>query len=235
MSYENDTLNAYRSKARAAEYKRYHTRGWSWGRITSWREQRAIARELGRYRWTASDRLLDIPCGTGLLGKVLHPFPFRITASDISPEMMELAHGEYPQDRPINFLQADITRTPFPRASFECVVTLGFLHRVPPEIKNAALRELAALSNRVVILTCSVDTSLQRLKRALVSRFWRSYAPAPFPVTLQEIIAAGEAQGLRLVRAFMILPFLSSVAMLVLEKPEASSSAQVSSERDAIR
>lgn len=235
IKYENDTLNAYRTKSRAAEYKRYHTTDWSWARFATWQEQRALARELARYSWTAADRLLDIPCGTGILGKLLHSFPFRVTASDISPEMMELARDEYPQDRLTDCIQADITRTSFPRAFFSCVVTLGFLHRVPPEIKHAALREIAALSNRVVILTCSVDTPLQRFKHAVLSRLWRGHVPAPCPASLQEIIAASEAQGLRLVRAFMVVPFLSSEAMLVLEKPVAGSPLQGSSEHEALR
>jgi SAM-dependent methyltransferase len=223
MNYEKDTLNAYRSKARAAQYQRYHTRAWTWARFATWREQRALARELARYAWTPDDRILDIPCGTGILGKLLHSFPFRIVASDISPEMMELARNEYPPDRLIDCVQADITRTSFPRASFSCVVTLGFFHRAPTEIKEAALREITALSRRVVIITCSVDTPLQRLKHAVLSRLWRGYIPAPCPAPLQEIIAASEAHGLRLVRAVMVVPFFSSVAMLVLEKPAADS------------
>jgi SAM-dependent methyltransferase len=221
MKYESDTLNAYRSKARAAEYKRYHTRDWTWARFATWREQRVLARELARYPWTAADHLLDIPCGTGILGKLLHAFPFRITASDISPDMMDLARSEYPRDRLVECVQADLTRTSFPRASFSCVVTLGFLHRVPSEIKRAALAEIAALSSRVVILTCSVDTPMQRLKHAVLSRLWRGHVPAPCPASLQDLVAESEAHGLRLVRAFMVVPLLSSEALLVFEKSDA--------------
>ena len=235
MNYENDTLNAYRSKARAAEYRRYHTKDWTWARFATWRLHRALRRELARYAWTADDRILDIPCGTGVLGKLLHSFPFRIVASDISPAMMELARSEYPSDRLIDCVQADITSTSFPRASFSCVVTLGFFHRVPPEIKQAALREIAALSSRVVIFTCSVDTPIQRLKHAVLSRFWRGHVPAPCPAPLQEIVAASEAQGLRLMRAFMVVSFLSSVAMLVLEKLSADPLSRRGGEDEAIR
>jgi SAM-dependent methyltransferase len=216
--YDRDTLNAYRTPARADEYKRYHTKSWTWGRFVTWLEQRALARELRRYPWTASDQLLDIPCGTGVLGKLLHEFPFRIVASDISPEMMALARREYPEDRLVACAQADITRTPFPRKSFACVVTLGFLHRVPLEIKRAALRELSALSSRVVIATCSVDTPFQRFKHAVLSTIRREHVPAPCPMTMGELVAECEAQGFRVVRAFAVVPLLSAHAMLVLEK-----------------
>lgn len=216
--YERDTLNAYRTAARATEYKRYHTKDWTWGRFVTWMEQRAIARELGRYQWAPSDQLLDIPCGTGILGKVLQHFPFRIVASDISAEMMDIARMEYPADRLVSCTQADITRTPFPRGAFSCVVTLGFLHRVPAEIKRAALRELAALSNRVAIVTCSVDTPLQRVKHAVLSCVKRGHVPAPCPVTMKEVVTECESQGFRVARAFLVVPFLSAHAMFVLEK-----------------
>ena len=218
MDYKRDTLDAYRSAARAAEYKRYHTTQWSWGRFVTWREQKVLARELGRYQWTPADQLLDIPCGTGVLGKVLHRFPFRITASDISPEMMEIAKAEYPADRLVSCTPADITHTPFPRGSFACVVTLGFLHRVPAEIKGAALREIAALTRRVAIVTCSVDTPLQRLKHAALSRIKREHVPAPCPAPLKEIVAEFEAAGFRVARSFMVVPLLSAHALFVLEK-----------------
>ena len=216
--YETETLNAYRTRRRAEEYKRYHTTDWSWARISTWREQRLLDRELSRYSWSAQDRLLDIPCGTGILGKLLHSFPFQIVASDISPEMMELARAEYPADRLVDCLQADITNTGFARESFACVVVLGFLHRVPPEIKRAALAEIAALSRRVVIVTCSVDSAAQRLKKKVLSLIRRKYLPAPCPAPLREIVSECENAGFKVVRSFMVVPFLSAEAMLVLEK-----------------
>lgn len=221
-NYETDTLNAYRSKQRAAEYKRYHTKDWSWARFSTWREQRLLARELSRYSWSANDRLLDIPCGTGVLGKLLHFFPFQIVASDISPEMMELARGEYPADRLIDCVQADITKTGFSRRSFECIVVLGFLHRVPMDIKRAALREISALANRVVIISCSVDSPLQRLKKKALTIIRRQHVPAPCPVSLREIVAECEEAGFKVVRSLIVVPLLSAEAILVLERIQTS-------------
>lgn len=225
-NYETDTLNAYRSKERAAEYKRYHTKDWSWARISTRREQRLLARELSRYSWTKTDRLLDIPCGTGILGKLLHSFPFQIVASDISPEMMELARAEYPAGRLVDCVQADITQTGFPRESFDCIVVLGFLHRVPPHIKRAALAEISALARRLVIVTCSVDSPSQRIKKKVLSIIKRSHVPAPCPAPLNEIIKECEDAGFRVAHSFMVIPFLSAEAMLVLEKKHKTREAQ---------
>ena len=216
--YEQQTLNAYRTSERAVEYKRFHTSDWTWGRFVTWLEQRAIARELSRYEWVPTDQLLDIPCGTGILGRTLHHFPLRIVASDISPEMMALAREEYPADRLVDCTQADITSTPFTSGSFACVVTLGFLHRVPLDIKRSTLSEIARLTNHVAIVSCSVDTLLQRLKHALLSHINTNHIPAPCPVPLNNIIADCESQGFYVVRSFKVFPVLSAHAVLVLEK-----------------
>lgn len=218
IDYQRDTLDGYVTPARAAEYKRHQTTDWSWGRFVTWFEQRAVARELGRYDWAPSDQLLDMPCGAGILGKTLRGFPLRIVASDISQAMLDLARAEYPADRLVACTQADITRTPFERGAFACVVALGFLHRVPPDIKRAALRELAALSSRLAIVSCSVDTPLQRLKHAVLRLLKRNHVPAPCPASLTEIVRECETQGFQVARCFMVVPVLSSHVILVLEK-----------------
>lgn len=216
--YEKDTLNAYRSKQRAAEYKRYHTRDWSWARITTWREQCLLVRELCRYQWSTEDRVLDIPCGTGILGRLLHSFPFQIVASDISREMIELARGEYPQDRLLGFVQSDITCTGFPPNAYDCVVVLGFMHRVPQVIKQVTLQEISRLTSRVTVVTCSEDSPIQRLKKKVLSVIWGEHVSAPCSIPLLEMIGLCEAAGFRVVCTKRVIPFLSADVILVLEK-----------------
>jgi SAM-dependent methyltransferase len=218
MNYQKDTLNAYRSEARAVGYKHYQTRGWNWARFITWRQQRLLVRELARYKWSDEDILLDVPCGTGVLGRILKKLPLCIIACDISAEMMALACEEYSSDRFISCVLADITTMPFPRSSFNCVVTLGFLHRVPIEIKRAALCEIAALSTRVVIADYSIDTALQRLKHRILLKLSRSHIPAPCPTTLKEFKAECETAGLKVVRSMKVLPFFSASVIFILEK-----------------
>jgi len=129
-----------------------------------------------------------------------------------------LGRQEYPTERLQGCLQSDITALPFPTDAFACVMTLGFLHRVPPDVKRAAIREIARVSGRVVVVTCSVDTRAQRVKHRLLNWLRRRHLPAPCPAPLHEVVAECERQGLRLVRAFMVIPLLSAEAVLVLEK-----------------
>jgi len=218
MDYEHDTLNAYRSVNRAKQYKDFHTKQLSWGRFVTFIEQRAISRILKQYNWSKSDRLLDIPCGTGVLGRLLHDFSFKISASDISTEMMEFAKGEYPNNRLVEFTQQDITRTEFKRDYFSCVITLGFLHRVPLDIKRESLREIFKITKRIAIVSCSVDTPLQRLKHKVLSLVKRNHVPAPCPIKINELISECQNQGFYVERSMMIVPLLSAHALLVLKK-----------------
>jgi ubiquinone/menaquinone biosynthesis C-methylase UbiE len=217
MPNYKDIRASYISPERAVKYKNFLETD-PWARFVAGREQKAVARELGRYQWGPTDRLLDIPCGTGILGNILQNFPFQIVASDYSMEMMSLARSAYPKDRFLNFVNADITDTPFPHQAFACVIALSFLHLVPLEIKRAALKELYALSSQVVIITCSVDTPWQRIKQTISPFIRRRYNPARCPAPLKEIISECESHGFRVVRSIMIVPLLSAHALLVLEK-----------------
>jgi len=218
INYKKETLHAYQSDSRAKNYKEFHTKQLSWGRFVTFFEQKIIARELKKYSWDASSRLLDIPCGTGILGKLLHDFNFIITASDISTEMMHLAKNEYPTDGYVEFMQADITNTAFHQEYFSCIITLGFLHRVPLDIKQTTLQEIYRLTNNIAIISCSVDTPLQRLKHKVLSMVKSTHIPAPCPVTLNEIIELCRKSGFHIKRSIMVLPFISSDVIIVLQK-----------------
>jgi len=218
VDYKKDTLDAYQSADRAKEYKKFHTKQFSWGRLVTLIEQWIISKELKKYKWSASDKLLDIPCGTGILGSVLHDFPFEIFASDISIEMMEYAKNEYPSNRLVEFTQQDITNTGFKRGSFSCVITLGFLHRVPLDIKRETLREIFELTNNIAIVTCSVDNPIQRLKHKILSIVKKDHVPAPCPIKLKDLISECEDQGFYVRNSLMVLPLLSSHGLLVLQK-----------------
>jgi len=63
-----------------------------------------------------------------------------------------------------------------------------------------------------------VDSAAQRLKKKVLSLIRRKYLPAPCPAPLREIVSECENAGFKVVRSFMVVPFLSAEAMLVLEK-----------------
>jgi SAM-dependent methyltransferase len=218
VEYERDTKNAYRNKEKAKTYLDQYTKGTRWARFTMWRQRGLIERILDRCDLTASDRLLDIPCGTGLIGRILLNNPARVIGSDISIEMMDLARSEYGENRFHGFVQADITATPFVRESFACVVVLALMHRLHERLRREVLSEVASLSSRYVIMSYSVDSRSQRVKQRVLKTLRPSHVPAPSSVPLPEILREIGSHGFTVLSISHIAHFLSAKVVLLLEK-----------------
>jgi ubiquinone/menaquinone biosynthesis C-methylase UbiE len=217
MDYERDTRFAYRSADRAAAYHHRQTRSWTWSRVSTLLEQRAIAAMLQQVEGAGGTALLDAPCGTGIAARLVRGRRMDVLASDISVEMMRHARGEY-AGVTSRFVCADVTSMPLPDASFDCVVTLGFMHRVPAPVRRRTFAELARVTRRFVIVTCSLDSSSQRLKHRVLRVVSRGHVPAPSPATLEQIHADFEAAGLAEQRRVAIAPFMSAEHLFLLVK-----------------
>jgi len=220
VEYERDTKNAYRNEEKAKAYLDQYTTGTRWARFTMWRQRGLIKRILDRCDLTVSDRLLDIPCGTGLIGRILLNNPARVIGSDISIEMMDLARSEYGENRFHGFVQADITATPFVRESFACVVVLALMHRLHEGLRREVLSEVASLSSRYVIMSYSVESRAQRVKQRVLRTLRPSHIPAPSSVPLPEILREIGSHGFTVLSISHIAHFLSAKVVLLLEKKD---------------
>lgn len=218
MNYETETRSAYQSERRAASYKRHQTREWSWARLATWREHKAVAKALSRYQWTDRDVFLDVPCGTGVLSRVLRRFPFRVVATDIAVEMMALGRDDYGRATFRGFARSDITRLPVKRNGCAGAVVLGFMHRAPASVRQKTLAELASAVSRVLIISYSEDDAWQRSKRRLLRLLKPGYLPAPCATTAAEIDREVQNAGFIVRRRHHPIPLMSSEVLLVLEK-----------------
>ncbi len=223
-NYEHETREAYQSQERAAEYRRYHTSEWSWGRVATWFERRAMRRLLAERGWYGTVHLLDVPCGTGILATALVGAKGRIIASDIAGEMMALAAEAYRGLHLEGFVRADITAMPFATDSVDGAVVLGFMHRVPSEIRAGALAELRRVSRTGAIVSFSLDSPMQRMKHAMLSAArGRKHKPAPYRASKQEVDTQIGAAGFTIVSAVPVLPWLSTEWLYVLVPTRAMS------------
>jgi SAM-dependent methyltransferase len=218
--YERETRSAYRTEARAAQYKRYNTTDWSWGRLATRREQAGLRKRVLAYRWLADDVVLDVPCGTGILGPLLSELGCNVVAGDISLEMMQEGRSEYAPSALRGLVQSDITHLPFPARSMAAVFVLGFLHRVPPDLKLATLRSVREVTRRLAFVTSTIDSPAQALKRRLLPMVWRGYKPAPCPISLDEFSRLCAMAGFRMIDSFVVLPGLSAERVFVLERDD---------------
>jgi len=77
--------------------------------------------------------ILDFGCGEGVISTQLARLGGRVTAIDISPQLIDLAKRRADLDGVrdcINFVVADITESPFPKNKFDSVICSGALHHV---------------------------------------------------------------------------------------------------------
>jgi len=218
VDYEQDTRNAYRNKEKANAYLEQYTQGTKWARFTMWRQRALMERILDQCDLTASDRVLDIPCGTGLIGKILLNSPAYVIGADISIEMMDLARSEYGEGRPHRLVQADITATPFVRESFACVMVLALMHRLHEVLRREVLSEVASLSSRFVIMSYSVESRSQRIKQRILKTLRPYHIPAPSSVPLPDILREVASYGFKVLSISHIAYFLSAKVVLLLEK-----------------
>lgn len=88
----------------------------------------------------ASDRILDLGCGTGIVARILRERlggAANIVGVDVSAPMLEKARSVAPE---IDFRQANAMELPFPDGSFDLVLCQEMLQFVPDRL--AALREV---------------------------------------------------------------------------------------------
>lgn len=216
--YDKDTRQAYRNVDKARAYRNLQFRDLGWGRFASWREKRIVKKALAGCALPPGARVLDVPCGTGILGGIFRDFPHPVVAADISLEMMNLARPEYGFPQFLGLVQADITRAPFAPGDFACVITLGLMHRLPAAIRQQVLAEIASLTSRYLIISYSIDSPIQRLKQEIIKKTKPSHRSAPAPAPHGDIVREVQAAGLRILQTCYPAPLLSSEIILVLEK-----------------
>ena len=91
----------------------------------------------------ASDHMLELGCGTGGTALEHAPHVARITATDISPAMIEIARAK-PQPRGnITFLTATLENDGIPAGPFDVVTGFNILHLLPDPA--AGIRDIAGL------------------------------------------------------------------------------------------
>jgi len=156
--------------------------------------------------------VLDVPCGTGIVGGYLAKRGFRIVGADISPAMLEVARE---RDHALGLLRADLEVPPWRPGSFDAVVCTRFLMHVPAASRPRVLRTLAGLTHGPLVATVCHPYTAKSLGRSV--RRWLGRPAKQSPrLTRRALAAEVEAAGLHLERVMAVLPLLSEVWVVVL-------------------
>lgn len=168
--YRSRTRDHYKSAKVAAAYHRAFSVDRSWRavrfRLQAWAE-RTIVRSFCTL--VRHDRVIDIPAGTGKLAPVLVELGSHVTCCDVSESMLALARAEYANRgyKNVEFIICDAEQVPIVlQGKADLTICLRLLHRVPYEIKQSILGELAKIAP-FAIVSMALDMKSNKLRRAV--------------------------------------------------------------------
>lgn len=113
--------------------------------------------------------ILDIPCGTGRLTRLIKEAGFDYIGADQSEAMLAVAREKLADLPGLRLVTADAARLQFDTDSFDCVVCVRFLNLFPSELRLPMLREMHRVSRRFLLVE-------SRYSRELT--WWRRLAAA---------------------------------------------------------
>jgi ubiquinone/menaquinone biosynthesis C-methylase UbiE len=120
-------------------------------------------------------RGLDVGCGTGrLLAFLHHAWPgMRLTGLDLSPPYLAEARRLIGRTARVKLIEGAAETLPFDDASLDLVVSSFLLHELPPDIRTAALREMARVvkPDGLVVIVDSIQRGDQPTWDGLLDLF----------------------------------------------------------------
>lgn len=148
--------------------------------------------------------ILDLPCGTGRLMRILLDRGDRVTAADISEAMLRRARENYHtyceqhngDAPPIRFELRDVLASGFEDDAFDGVTCIRLFHHfADAQTRRRALSELRRVCRGPIIVTFLNSFALDRvtswLKARIRGRKHDSQLPIPFKTFAADIAAAG--------------------------------------------
>ena len=218
FDYERETRRHYQDDAVAADYHEAFAKARGWRglrfRAVAARERAAVGAMLARVPHAT---VLDLPAGSGKLAPLMRRLGARVTACDLSPNMLLLARREYAAAgvREAAFAECDAERLADTLGGrFEAAVCLRLMHRVPPEARRRILAGLAAVADHTVV-SYGVETGFHALRRRLRGRLLGGGTDRLCYAPLAEILAEVGGRFEVLGRAWVV-PWLSQEMVLLL-------------------
>jgi len=195
-----DTSARYQSKSYALKYKDEYTRGLKCknirSRIISTREiviLRSILKKI-IYHDEKTPLFIDLPCGTGKLGKMLSYYPIKILPADISYEMMSLASKDYSRNKLVGFVRFDAKNMPLRDNSIDTIICLRLFQRIPKKMREIILKEFYRVLKNRLIISYSYYSLFQKFRgkvRKIYDRERPIFFQESLPTIELELVDAG--------------------------------------------
>ncbi len=211
----SERFQRYSRKYQSAErVQSYDTRLFSTlkGRLFNTAERRALRKAFSHL--APDGDVLDVPCGTGRITKMLLDLEFRVTGADISEEMLGVARKKL-AGRPnlLDLRREDSTRLAFEDGAFSASVSVRYLADIPPEYQQKVLSEMSRTARDVVVAVVSCDSTINRVRRKLKALLGSTMSD--FPVVHKVLERWADECGLEIVAEYAPIRFLSEELVVV--------------------
>ena len=175
----------------------------------------------------AGSHVLDLPCGTGRLTRMLVERGYRVTSADASEAMLGRARDIYQAYRKqrggktpdVPFSVRDVLSTGFKNDEFDGVTCIRLFHHFnEAETRRQALRELARICHGPIVVTFLNSFALDRFSSWFKTRLRGRKQLSQLPIPLATFAADIKAAGLQIDRKIAAHWGISSRWFLVLSR-----------------
>jgi ubiquinone/menaquinone biosynthesis C-methylase UbiE len=176
-----------------------------------WRDEHEKRCILKAFRYIPTGaHVLDLPCGTGRLTRLLLKAGYKVTAADINIQMLKVAQNNYQEyrldssilSRDIDFKIADIRDTGFKDNEFDAVVCHRLFHHFyEAATRKKAMAELRRISRGPVLVSFFNSFSISALIRKARNFIKGSVVTDRVPIKMRLFFAELKSQGLQPVEA----------------------------------
>jgi ubiquinone/menaquinone biosynthesis C-methylase UbiE len=140
---------------------------------------------------TGAAKILEVGCGSGRLTVRLAASNCKVTAIDLSPEMIARARRRAGASDRFDFLCGDFLDQEFTSSQFDCVVSAAALHHMPQEIAISRMAKFLRPGGRLVLQDMRSDYTLSDHIRSCV---------AIVPHITTQLLQTGRLRSPRLLR-----------------------------------
>src|SRR5262252_255796 len=158
-----------------------------------WTQNNHYHRLLLRYVPANCSHVLEIGCGTGAFSRHLAARAKKVTAIDLSPEMIRVAGSRSAHLENIVYRCADLMSCDLAPAEFDCIITIATLHHLP--LKPAILKLKQALKPGGVLIVLDLFEPERSLRK-----------PAGWRDAILNAIGLGVSGSLRLLHQGRLKP-----------------------------
>ena len=177
------------------------------GKLNNSRVLRTLRKAYGEPN--SRNAVIDVPCGTGRLQRMLHSLAPSISIqADISLEMLQTARKKDELSGGCNhYIQCDVTSLPFRDKVFQAAFNVRFMQHLEPSDRIATLKELKRVSDKLIVCYYHKYT-FKTISRTL-RRWLGLYHKVLKKASRTDLRIESSAAGLEIEKVRSVIPFFS--------------------------